>query len=120
MMSQNEKQQQQILTVYNQHGARFPHGPVTHGGPGGSLQYVSYFVGQSGDQWIFQFDPVDGATLMGGDVAWDVYPVADDDEPACALLLDAAEELWLAACWEVAKLLRHSLEAVGETRGESA
>jgi hypothetical protein len=118
MMSQIE-QQQQILTVYNQHDARFPRKPVMHDGPGDSLQYVSYFAGQSGDQWIFQFDPVNEATLTGGDVDWDVYPVTGDGEPTCALLLDAAEELWLAACWEVTKLLRYTPGGVGETRGES-
>jgi hypothetical protein len=118
-MSQNE-QQQQILTVYNQHGVRFPRGPVVHDSPGGSPQYVSYFAGQGGDQWIFQFDPTDGAILTGGDVDWDAYPVTGDDEPACALLLDAAEKLWLAACWEVVKLMRHTLEGAGATRERSA
>ena len=113
MMSQNG-QQQQILTIYNRHGVRFPRGPVVCDSPGGSPQYVSYFAGQGGDQWIFQFDPTDG------DVDWDAYPVTGDDEPACALLLDAAEELWPAACWEIAKLLRHTLEEAGETREESA
>ena len=67
-----------------------------------SDQYIGYFEGRCGDQWLFLFDrKTKTGTLQGGDAGWDdVYPVEEGNCPS--LVLSKEEALWLQACWAAA------------------
>ena len=64
--------------------------------------YYGFFTNQHGEQWVFIYD-LDAANgvLYGGDTGWaNAYPVTNGR--AKELILDAAERLWLQACWKAA------------------
>lgn len=82
-----------ILVVPNRH-------PCAHRGTlieAGGAPFTSYFVGGSGDQWIFNFDGENTAILSGGDVDWARYEVPSTGV-VMELVLDAPEQMWVAAC----------------------
>jgi len=61
-----------ILLITNHHVDPAPTLEVT------PQDYVSYFMNQLGDQWIFvRAADADTASLYGGDVAWEVHEVRD-------------------------------------------
>ncbi len=64
--------------------------------------YYGFFTNQHGEQWVFIYD-LDAASgvVYGGDTGWaNAYPVTKGN--AKELILDAAERLWLQACWKAA------------------
>jgi hypothetical protein len=107
-------QQQTIFTVINHHHDDCPHQftEETH--------YVSYFVGEHGDQWIFVLDyETREAYVTGGDVEWEMYPVTEGESdftwplpgeegsvPSVALVLCVSEVVWLMACWLATQYIR--------------
>jgi hypothetical protein len=61
--------------------------------------YHSYFENFYGEQSLFVYErDTQQAVLWCGDAGWQPYPVKD----GCVegLLLSAAEQLWLQACWQ--------------------
>ncbi len=64
--------------------------------------YVGYFENAFGEQWIFTFDRKTGtAELRGGDIGWNTRHEVREGV-AEGLVLNQAEQFWLAACWQSA------------------
>jgi hypothetical protein len=65
-------------------------------------QYVGYFEGDCGDQWVFAYDRESKrGTLRGGDADWsEIHEVVDG--VALGLILSPPEATWLRACWAAA------------------
>jgi hypothetical protein len=66
--------------------------------------YVGYFQNEHGAQWVFTFDRSRGiGDLRGGDASWRRLPViAASDGVRVQVNLNAAEAMWLEACWKAA------------------
>jgi hypothetical protein len=68
----------------------------------GSGKYYSYFENCHGEQWVFTYDPESNTgELRGGDAGWENAYIIQDGQ-AEALVLNAEEKMWLAACWKAA------------------
>ena len=117
-------QAQIVLTILNEHDVECPHAfsQDTH--------YLSYFVNEYGEQWIFVLNYDTGeAWVTGGDMEWKTYPVTgfqpgeDKGELllehlvskqtlpfAGPLVLNTSEYVWLTACWIATRFIRDESE----------
>ena len=89
-----------LLTICNNHTDACGDPPVVTSEAGN--QYIGYFEGPFGEQWMFTLDRESGrAVLRGGDVGWNTeYEVLDGR--VAGLILGKDEVLWLQACWSAA------------------
>jgi hypothetical protein len=97
-----------ILTVYNNHVETCGEPPTIDNAD--RSRYYGYFQNEHGEQWLFVYDyGTETGTLRGGDCGWDrIYEVIGG--LAAGLILNSAEQQWLAACWNAAtafKDMRH-------------
>lgn len=93
-----------VLQIYNQHAPGSGTPPVITNSI--ADQYIGYFANEHGEQWVFiyAYDTHQGI-LVGGDAGWEKqYPVVDGEFPE--LVLSKEEQMWLAACWRAATILR--------------
>jgi hypothetical protein len=86
-----------LFTVSNHHGPDAGAPPTLNGD--NPKVYHSYFENFYGEQSLFVYDRVtQQAVLWCGDAGWHPYPVRNGRVDG--LLLSAAEQLWLQACWQ--------------------
>lgn len=65
------------------------------------IRYQSTFTNQYGEEWIFEYYPESGASLVkGSDVDWQAYEVIEG--VAYNLIMADDEKQWLLAAWEQA------------------
>ena len=89
-----------LLRIHNHHPGGCGDPPIIHSDD--PNLYIGYFENTFGEQWIFTFDRNTGrGALRGGDAGWNhVFEVEDGTVPH--LQLNAAEAVWLEACWDAA------------------
>ena len=84
-----------LLKIPNHHAASCGDPPIVNGNEGRC--YIGYFENEHGEQWIFTRDRKAGtATLRGGDIGWNT--AIDVTSRPTKLILNVAEQNWLAAC----------------------
>lgn len=91
--------------------------------------YFSFFMGESGDQWVFVATP-QSVKLAGGDCEWgttfEIMPTIDlmrrwekckDLAWPKDLILDGSERLWLTACMKAcSEMIKYHLEKSSEDK----
>src|SRR5215471_15033957 len=86
-----------LFVVSNHHGPDAGVPPTSTGDD--PRVYHSYFENCYGEQAVFVYHrDTEQAVLWCGDAGWQPYPVRDGH--VAGLLLSAAEQLWLRACWQ--------------------
>ncbi len=93
-----------LFRVGNRHSADCGPPPPPVDAEADPDQYVGYFCGPHGDQWLYTYRHSTGAAeVRGGDAGWaNAYPVAgraDGLATVSGLILNQPELAWVTACW---------------------
>lgn len=85
--------------------------------------YTSRFANQYGEEWEFEYDPIEGeGVVRGSDVDWKEYRVVGGR--ALGLVMNNEEILWLRMAWAKAIAVqaeqRRSEQSLGGDSGKAA